>query len=45
MLKWIQVYQVLKTFSGKLVKGAVTGESAVKPLYTGTGCVMLEPDL
>ena len=27
----------------KLVKGAVTGESAVKPLYTGTGCVMLEP--
>ena len=32
-----------KDFFGKLVKGAVTGESAVKPLYTGTGCVMLEP--
>ena len=30
-----------KDFFGKLVKGAVTGESAVKPLYTG--CVMLEP--
>ena len=28
-----------KDFFGKLV----TGESAVKPLYTGTGCVMLEP--
>ena len=32
-----------KDFFGKFVKGAVTGESAVKPLYTGTGCVMLEP--
>lgn len=28
---------------GKMVKGAVTGESAVKPLYRGTGYVMLEP--
>ena len=26
-----------------VVKGALTGESAVKPHYTGTGCVMLEP--
>ena len=30
-------------FLGKMVKGAVTGESAVKPEYTGTGFVMLEP--
>lgn len=28
---------------GKMVKGAITGESAVKPLYSGTGYVMLEP--
>ncbi len=28
---------------GKMVKGAVTGESAVKPVYRGTGYVMLEP--
>lgn len=32
-----------KDFFGKLVKGAVTGESAVKPIYTGSGYVMLEP--
>ena len=31
------------SFLGKVVKGAVTGESAVKPLYSGTGNVMLEP--
>ncbi len=30
-------------FLGKMVKGAVTGESAVKPIYEGTGQVMLEP--
>ena len=30
-------------FLGKMVKGAVTGESAVKPEYTGQGFVMLEP--
>lgn len=28
---------------GKMVKGAVTGESAVKPIYQGSGYVMLEP--
>ena len=28
---------------GKLVKGAVTKESAVKPEYTGTGLLVLEP--
>lgn len=25
------------------IKGMVTGESAVKPLYSGYGCIMLEP--
>ena len=30
-------------FLGKMVKGAVTGESAAKPIYTGTGQVLLEP--
>lgn len=30
-------------FLGKMVSGAVTGESAVKPVYEGTGQVMLEP--
>ncbi len=30
-------------FLGKAVKGAVTGESAVKPIYEGYGQVMLEP--
>jgi uncharacterized protein (AIM24 family) len=30
-------------FIGKAVKGKVTGESAVKPEYRGTGTVMLEP--
>ena len=30
-------------FLGKMVKGAVTGESGVKPEYTGQGFVMLEP--
>ncbi len=30
-------------FLGKMVKGAVTGESAAKPIYQGTGYVMLEP--
>jgi len=28
---------------GKMMKGAVSGESAVKPLYKGTGLVVLEP--
>lgn len=28
---------------GKMVKGAVTGESAVKPVYQGSGYLMLEP--
>ena len=28
---------------GKLFRGAVTGESAVKPEYSGTGAVVLEP--
>lgn len=30
-------------FLGKMVKGAVTGETAAKPEYTGYGQVMLEP--
>ena len=30
-------------FFGKMVKGAVTKESAVKPVYTGNGTVALEP--
>lgn len=30
-------------FLGKVVKGAVTKESAVKPVYTGTGIVAFEP--
>ncbi|MBR6402098.1 MAG: AIM24 family protein [Eubacterium sp.] len=30
-------------FIGKMVKGAMTGESAVKPEYSGMGYVMLEP--
>ena len=30
-------------FLGKAVKGAVTGESAVKPEYSGQGLLMLEP--
>lgn len=30
-------------FLGKVVKGAVTKESAIKPVYTGTGIVVLEP--
>lgn len=30
-------------FFGKMVSGAVTGESAVKPVYSGYGNVMLEP--
>ncbi len=30
-------------FFGKMVSGAVTGESGVKPIYTGQGSVMLEP--
>ena len=30
-------------FLGKMVKGAVTNESAVKPIYKGTGVVALEP--
>lgn len=28
---------------GKAIKGSVTGESAIKPLYTGSGLVVLEP--
>ena len=31
------------SFLGKVVKGAITGESVVKPLYSGNGYVMLEP--
>ena len=31
------------SFIGNLVKGAVTGESAVKPIYRGNGYLMLEP--
>ena len=30
-------------FLGKMVSSAVTGESAVKPIYSGQGAVMLEP--
>ena len=30
-------------FLGKMVSSAVTGESAVKPEYSGTGSLMLEP--
>ena len=30
-------------FFGKMIKGAVTGESAVKPIFSGTGYLMLEP--
>lgn len=30
-------------FIGKTLKGSVTNESAVKPLYEGTGTLMLEP--
>ena len=30
-------------FLGKMVSSAVTGESAVKPQYSGTGSLMLEP--
>ena len=30
-------------FLGKMVKGAVTNESAVKPVYTGKGIMALEP--
>ncbi|MDD6327323.1 MAG: AIM24 family protein [Lachnospiraceae bacterium] len=30
-------------FLGKMVKGAVTGETAAKPEYTGQGLLMLEP--
>lgn len=32
-----------KDFLGKIVKGAVSGESAVKPEYSGTGAMLLEP--
>mgnify|MGYP003291803772 CR=1 FL=1 len=30
-------------FLGKAIKGSVTGESAIKPLYQGNGLVVLEP--
>ncbi len=30
-------------FLGKMVSAAVTKESAVKPIYRGNGCMMLEP--
>ena len=33
----------VKDFFGKALKGAVTGESAVKPIFSGTGYLMLEP--
>ena len=32
-----------KDFFGKMLKGAVTGESAAKPLYQGNGYLMFEP--
>ena len=32
-----------KDFFGKMLKGAVTGESAAKPIYQGNGYVMFEP--
>lgn len=32
-------------FLGKMAKAAVTGESAAKPKYTGTGMVVLEPSV
>lgn len=33
----------VKDFLGKAFKGAATGESAVKPIFRGTGYLMLEP--
>ncbi len=30
-------------FFGKMMKGAVTGEAAIKPVYTGDGLLVLEP--
>ncbi len=33
----------VKNFLGKVAKGVVTGESAVKPTYKGNGYLMLEP--
>ena len=30
-------------FFGKAMRGSVTGESAIKPEYTGTGTLVLEP--
>lgn len=33
----------VRDFAGKLMKGAVTNESAIKPEYAGTGLLMLEP--
>lgn len=30
-------------FLGKMIKGSVTGESAIKPEYTGNGMLVLEP--
>lgn len=33
----------VKDFLGKALKGASTGESAVKPIFRGTGYLMLEP--
>ena len=35
--------KAIGNFMKGLVKGAVSGESAVKPLYSGIGAVMLEP--
>lgn len=32
-----------KDFLGKMLKGAVTGESTAKPIYQGNGYVMFEP--
>ena len=32
-----------KDFFGKMLKGAVTGESTAKPIYQGNGYVMFEP--
>lgn len=32
-----------KDFLGKMIKGAVTGESTAKPIYQGSGYLMFEP--
>lgn len=49
-LQWLTGNVKVKTdvkgagdFLGKMVKGAVTKESAIKPVYEGTGIIALEP--